>query len=277
MCFCFIVNRYNCADFITLQSNLSLCTLAEILDPFPSIKCNFWDAAERCSSRHNSQMILLHLACIKCTFCSRKTTYYISLEGEYLISFSVFKWTRFAVGGVMLPFEIAELVRWLVSLHAEEETQWWLTQRHQRCGRACSRPRSALQTDLRSIRAGGGGVAQILRGQAHSLHGAPACRPSRSWETSQLDFEPWRQNFEANTGGKLPNHVFHLSSLSQIPLQMFEQTAPLFLKLLVSCVCGCVSTVSIYESLRCCLWSVFVRTIESQEDYSMCLLCIFLH
>lgn len=53
-------------------------------------------------------------------------------------------------------------------------------------------------------------------------------RLSRSWETSQLDFEPRRQNFETNTGGKLPNHVFHLSSLSQIPLQMFEHTAPLF-------------------------------------------------
>lgn len=69
---------------------------------------------------------------------------------------------------------------------------------------------------------GGGGGFEGCRGHRS------ASRPSRSWETSQLDFEPWRQNFAANTGGKLPNHVFHLSSLSQIPLQMFEQTAPLF-------------------------------------------------
>lgn len=127
------------------------------------------------------------------------------------------------------------------SQRAEEETQWWLTQRHQRCGRACSRPRSALQTYLWSM----GGADPQGPGSQLTWN----TRLSRSWETSQLDFEPRRQNFETNTGGKLPNHVFHLSSLSQIPLQMFEHTAPLFLKLLVLCVCGCVSTLSIYESL----------------------------
>lgn len=127
--------------------------------------------------------------------------------------------------------------------HAEEETQWWLTQR---CSWACSCPRSALQTYLWSVEEGD----TDPQGPGSQL--SWNTRLSRSWETSQFDFEPWRQNFETNTGGKLPNHVFHLSSPSQIPLQMFEHTAPLsFFFLTLSIMCGWVITRSIWESLHC--------------------------
>lgn len=173
----------------------------------------------------------------------------------------------------MLPFEIAELVRWLVSTCRGGNPVTANTEASEVWSGMFAPPQ--CPADWLTVDHGGGGI-QILRGQAHSLHGAPACRPSRSWETSQLDFEPWRQNFEANTGGKLPNHVFHLSSLSQIPLQMFEQTAPFFKKLSVSC--ACVSTVSIYESLRCCLWSVFVKTIQkSQKRNTACVIFLLMY
>lgn len=115
------------------------------------------------------------------------------------------------------------------SRRAEEETQRWLTQKYQRRGWACSHP--ALPSRLtvgvwwRKV----GGVVVWSTG-ADNWHGTPAFRQRRSWETSQVDFEPRRQNLETNTEGKPPNHVLYRFSLSQIPLQMFEHTALLFWK-----------------------------------------------
>lgn len=74
----------------------------------------------------------------------------------------------------------------------------------------------------------GGRWGQNLRGPGLTSDMQKPGR-ARSWETSQLDFEPRRQNFETNTGGKLPNHVFHLSSPAQIPAPVFELSSPSFI------------------------------------------------
>ena len=156
----------------------------------------------------------------KCAFVS--TNQRPTSPGEYLMC-------RFIVGGVM-GAEIAEPARRPVLTCRGGNPAMANTEASEVRSGMFAPPQ--CPADWLMVGRGGLGVGgmKILRGQgltAYMWNTRLRGRASRSWETSQLDFEPWRQNFEANTGGKLPNHVLHLSPLSQIPLRMFEQTAPL--------------------------------------------------
>lgn len=140
------------------------------------------------------------------------------------------------------------------SQHAEEETQWWLTQRHQRCGRACSRPRSALETDLRSIARGGGGHRSLRARLTAYMDNLPAGRAGLGKLlslTSTHGVKILRQTVGVNCqimSSTSPCSLrFHCKCLSRPPFFFKKLLASVF-------VCECVSTVS---TLRCYLWSVF--------------------
>ena len=118
------------------------------------------------------------------------------------------------------------------SWHAEEETRRWLTRRHQRCGRACSRPRSALQTDLWSVEEGwvwGGWRSSGAKGSQLTC-GTPACGAGRAGLgkllslTSSHGVKILRQtpgvNCQIMSSTSLRSLRFHCECLSRPPLSL---------------------------------------------------------
>ena len=170
----------------------------------------------------------------KCAFVS--TNQRPTSPGEYLMC-------RFIVGGVM-GAEIAEPARRPVLTCRGGNPAMANTEASEVRSGMFAPPQ--CPADWLMVGRGGLGVGgmKILRGQgltAYMWNTRLRGRASRSWETSQLDFEPWRQNFEANTGGKLPP----LSALSDSTANVWADR-PSLLKTSASCVRGCVSTLSVW-------------------------------